>query len=570
MPDRRIGYFLHRRGARGGRRTLPWLLMSLVVLIAAVIASIGLSAGAAAAAPASWIWPDNTKPTSGPDSDTVPVELGVRIVASTTGSVDAIRYYKLSAMVPATNATLWGPAGEVLARASFPSTASSAVGWQVATLSKAVSLKANSTYVASYSAPAGRYPADQRTLSESLPRGSSGLSARGGVFSYNVAAYPTRTWNDANYFVDVRFTAGAITPSPTSAPVSSTRTTTSAPVSSTRTTTSAPVSSTRTTTSASATPTAPGSSRCVGPANTPGGPDPWGGCWPGPQNTGYPKGLAGDSRAPVTLTTYTGPTTIRSCGVVIDSKIVNGTILVQAGNGTRSASTPCVTIKNSLVKGVIFAEQSNQGPVLVTDTEVVPPDLPWWENIGRNNIFVYRVNSHGGQAVIKCDSYCEAKDNWVHGMHLGLQYHYNAFGGNGTNQFVIDHNWASCGDWERVSSPGGDAGCSAAIGFYGDFAPIQNIKINRNYLAGMRIDSSISNAQSRQPGYCLNPGYYPGKPYPAPSNVSVTDNVFGRGDNGKCGVYGPTNSLNSRSNTNGNVWTNNRFEDGTPIARVEE
>lgn len=307
---------------------------------------------------------------------------------------------------------------------------------------------------------------------------------------------------------------------------------------------------------------------CVGEPNTPGGADPWGGCWPGPQNTGYPHGLPGDTRQPVTLTDYTGPTTLTTCGVVIDSKIVNETLVIQAGNGTTSKSTPCVTIRNSLVKGVIFAEEDTDGPVLIEDTEVAPPDLPFWENIGRSNIFVYRVNSHGGEGVIKCGDNCEAKDNWVHGMELGGQYHYNAFGGNGTDGFLIEHNYASCGDWETTSDPGDDAGCSAVIGFYGDFGPIQNITITKNFLASS-FDVSTAGVD-RQAGYCLNPGYYPGKAYPAPSNMTVTDNLFARGKSNKCGVFGPTNSLNAVGAPNGNVWSGNKFEDGEEIARVEE
>ena len=310
------------------------------------------------------------------------------------------------------------------------------------------------------------------------------------------------------------------------------------------------------------------SGACVGQPNTPGGADPWGGCWPGAQNTGYPKGLTGDNRKPVTLTPYTGPTTIRSCGVVIDSKIVNQSILIEAGNNTKSKSTPCVTIRNSLVKGVIFSEKPSYGPTLIEDTEVAPPDLPWWENIGRSNVFVYRVNSHGGEGVVKCDNNCEAKDNWVHGMELGGAYHYNAFGGNGTNAFRIEHNYATCGDWEKISKPTSDAGCSAVVGFYGDYAPIQNITITRNYLAST-FDMSTSGV-NRQSGYCLNPGYYPGKPYPDTKNLTVTDNVFARGGSSKCGVFGPTNSLNKRGAPNGNIWTNNRYNDGTPITRPEE
>jgi hypothetical protein len=270
----------------------------------------------------------------------------------------------------------------------------------------------------------------------------------------------------------------------------------------------------------------------------------------------------------VTLTPYTGPTTIRSCGVVIDSKIINDTILIQAGNGTKSMSTPCVTIRNSLVKGVIFSEQTNYGPTLIEDTEVAPTDLPWWENIGRSNFFAFRVNSHGGEAVIKCESNCVAQDNWVHGMNLGGAYHYNAFGGNGTDNFTINHNYASCGDWSVISNPADDAGCSAVIGFYGDFGPIQNITINKNFLAST-FDVSAAGI-NRQAGYCLNPGYYPGKPYPGTSNLTVTNNVFARGLSGKCGVFGPSNSLNGRGQPSGNVWTNNTYDDGAVISRPEE
>jgi hypothetical protein len=308
---------------------------------------------------------------------------------------------------------------------------------------------------------------------------------------------------------------------------------------------------------------------CVGAANTPGGADPWGGCWPGPQNTGYPHGLPGDGRGAVSLTDYTGPTTVRQCGTVIDSKIVSADLVIEAGNGTHSPDTPCVTIKNSLVKGVIHIDLASYGPVVVTDTEVAVPGLSWWGNIGEYNFFVSRVDSHGSEGVIKCSDYCVARDSWVHGMYLGGAYHYNAFGGNGIESadgyFAIEHNWASCGDF-AASDPqrSSDAGCSADIGFYGDFAPIRNITIARNFLAG-----AVS-GKPGQPGYCLNPGYYPGKPYPSPSNVKVTDNVFGHGYTSKCGAYGASNSLNAAGDANGNVWENNRYDDGASISRPED
>lgn len=320
---------------------------------------------------------------------------------------------------------------------------------------------------------------------------------------------------------------------------------------------------------------APSAVACAVGTNTPGSADPWGGCWPGPQNTGYPQGIAGDSRPKVELSKYDGPTTIKECGTVIDSKIVSSDLVVEVGNGTHSPDTPCVTIKNSLIKGVIHTDAPSYGPVVVSDTEVAVPGLSWWENIGRYNVFVTRVNSHGSEGVVKCASYCSVSDSWVHGMHLGGEYHYNAIGGNGIEPadgyFDIHHNWASCGDWASWDKkPGDDAGCSAVIGFYGDFAPIRNVTINRNYLAGMTSGQSIPSAQDRQPAYCLNPGYYPGKPYPEPSKMVIKDNIFGRGSSGKCGVFGPANSLNPVGKPGDNVWDGNKFEDGEVINRPEQ
>lgn len=548
---------MHVLPPRRGRR------IALGIAVATVLASLGLvlsSSMVASTAPTTYSIFGTLKPNVMSSTDRESAELGVRFKTATPGWITGIRFYMGSQNTGQHTGTLWNSTGKQLANVRFETT--TRTGWQQARLSNPIRVQVGGIYTASYRAPDGGYAADEQSLSPSKPKTTNALTALQGVYNYG-PGLPTATWHNANYYVDVIFT--------TTQPVGSTSSTTSTPPP-TSSSTSRTATSTSTSTSSSTTSTTTSTSgtagTCVGAANTPGGPDPWGGCWPGPQNTGYPHGLRGDSRKPVTLTAYTGPTTIRSCGVVIDSKIVNESIIVQAGNGTKSKSTPCVTIRNSLVKGVVYSEQANYGPVLVEDTEVDPPDLPWWENVGRSNIFVYRVNSHGGEGVIKCAVNCEAKDSWVHGMVLGDAYHYNAFGGNGTKNFKIEHNYATCGDWERKASPTSDAGCSAVIGFYGDFGPIEDIAIQRNYL-GSTFDMSASGI-NRQAGYCLNPGYYPGKPYPNTRNLTVTDNVFGRGGSGKCGVFGPTNSLNARGAPNGNVWNKNRYTDGTVIARPEE
>lgn len=297
----------------------------------------------------------------------------------------------------------------------------------------------------------------------------------------------------------------------------------------------------------------------------PGGQDGMGGCWPGAHNTGYPKGLAGDTRAPVTLTQYTGSMVISTCGVVIDSKIVNGDIEVRTGNGTKNPDTPCVTIKNSLVNGSIYTDSPDYGPVVIKDTEVHVQWASWWPNIGMYNYYAWRVDSHGGEGVLKCQSYCKVYDSYVHGMYLSGSYHYNAFGNNGIENadgfFVIEHNYASCGDFEgKDTNVTGDAGCSAVIGFYGDFAPVRNITINKNFLASGKVTAQYDSGT--QPGYCYNPGYYEGKPYPTPSNITFTNNIFARGETSKCGIYGASNTWYVSGS---NVWANNKYDDGTLI-----
>ncbi|WP_347352497.1 DUF4082 domain-containing protein [Intrasporangium sp.] len=566
----------------GSRRRIVVAGLAAVAVAGTVVATLSGGLTASAAANTYSIWPSTTVPGTVADNDTASVEVGTRFTTNTPGWVTAVRYYKGAENTGTKVGKLWDSSGRLLAQTTFSGETRS--GWQQAALSAPVELKTGVNYVVSYRAPQGRYADDQYALSPSKSRVNHALTATQGVYTYAGWGMPRETWRDSNYFVDVVFTTvrpGNPAPPATTAPQPSTTTprptasTTTAPrpstTSASRPTTSTTTTSTTTTSTTTAPrPTATETSKagCVGDPNTPGGPDPWGGCWPGPQNTGYPKGLPGDTRKPVTLTTYTGPTTIRSCGIVIDSKIVNQDLLVEAGNGT-DLNKPCVTIRNSLIKGVVFAEKTSYGPFLIEDTEVVPNSLSWWENVGRSNFRAIRVNSHGSEGVVKCDSNCEVKDTWVHGMTLAKAYHYNAVGGNGTNGYLIEHNFLSCGDWSSVM-PGdlADGGCSAVIGFYGDFAPNQNITINRNFLIST-FDMS-ENGKHRQAAYCLNPGYYPTKAYPDTRNISVTNNVFGRGGSGKCGVYGPTNSLNAIGRPNGNVWSNNHFDDGTVINRVEE
>jgi hypothetical protein len=117
----------------------------------------------------------------------------------------------------------------------------------------------------------------------------------------------------------------------------------------------------------------------------------------------------------------------------------------------------------------------------------------------------------------------------------------------------ITHNTLHCTPLLNAT----DGGCTADLSLFGDFGPIADVKVERNLLKAN--SSSIS--------YCGYGGYAPSKAYPIATGVEYIDNIFERGANGKCGVYGPITAF--QSSATGNVWTGNRFDDGTVVDAAE-
>jgi hypothetical protein len=48
------------------------------------------------------------------------------------------------------------------------------------------------------------------------------------------------------------------------------------------------------------------------------------------------------------------------------------------------------------------------------------------------------------------------------------------------------------------------------------------------------------------------------------NDITFTNNVFTRGSGGKCGYWGAITSFDV--NAPGNVWSNNKWSDGTTVA----
>lgn len=136
------------------------------------------------------------------------VELGMQFTSDVSGSVTAIKFYKGSQNTGTHVGHLWTAGGTLLATVTFAGETAS--GWQIATLSNAVSISANTTYVVSYYAPNGFYSANGSYFTSSadaepLHGLQSTASHLNGVYKYGSSGFPTSSYNATNYWVDLVF-----------------------------------------------------------------------------------------------------------------------------------------------------------------------------------------------------------------------------------------------------------------------------------------------------------------------------------------------------------------------------
>ena len=134
--------------------------------------------------------------------------------------------------------------------------------------------------------------------------------------------------------------------------------------------------------------------------------------------------------------------------------------------------------------------------------------------IGDVNFVVTRVEVTGGSRSINCAANCTVQDSYLHGQYTdqrGID-HESAIR-MGSNS-VIRHNHITC---DATPVPP-DAGCSAALTGYGDFAIVQKNTIDNNLIDGGPYGSM---------GYCAYGGSTTGKPYSAGvNNIKFTNNIF--------------------------------------------
>jgi hypothetical protein len=259
---------------------------------------------------------------------------------------------------------------------------------------------------------------------------------------------------------------------------------------------------------------------CSGAPNTLGGPDPWGGCWPGPNNTGVPAGT--------TLTAYTGPTTITVDGSVIDSKLVTGCIVIEANN---------VTIKNSRLQsnGCYFNILDNNGNtgLKLTDVEIDgQTNTTSDSSIGGDNYTCLRCNIHGTTDGAKAGDNVVFRDSYIHDLAITSTSHNDSIQSLGTNSLQIIHN-------TLISKSGSN---SAIILSTGSASRMRNVLMQRNLAGGG--------------GYTIYGGYGAGTDdLSRVSNVSITENRISTAVYPRGGAFGAVTSVDPPAvSHSGNVW----------------
>jgi hypothetical protein len=278
-------------------------------------------------------------------------------------------------------------------------------------------------------------------------------------------------------------------------------------------------------------------------SNIPDGPDPWGGCFPGPSSTGVPVGT--------TLTPYTGSCNVTTSNVVIDAKTINCDPLTIAASN--------VQITRSRVNGEVSIDSyPNSYSFAISDSEVIANSTSTGANdgatgIGKSNFTAIRDNVHGGIRAVWCEFNCTVKDSWLHGQLTDQSGAAHESGVRMGENSTITHNSIIC---EAPDVPP-DAGCSADLTGYGDFEVIEDNTISSNLF------------EATPGGTCAYGGSTPNKPYSSGVNhIVFQSNIFQHRNSvensGHCGYWFAISDFDS--NAPGNQWINNRWDDGKVVA----
>jgi Domain of unknown function (DUF4082) len=197
--DRRL--FISQTGGRRALRNLRFLLSMLLIACSASRPSLAQS-------------PVNifgTKvPSNAVEADYSAVTLGVKFWSSQAGAISAVRFYRGAASPSGYVARLYSAGGKLLGSVALAKESGPIPGWQTAVFAAPISIAANTTYVAAYYTPNGKYADGYYGFNNGVTNGPLNVPASStvggnGVYNYGLA-FPSSTWEASNYYVDVLFT----------------------------------------------------------------------------------------------------------------------------------------------------------------------------------------------------------------------------------------------------------------------------------------------------------------------------------------------------------------------------
>jgi methionine-rich copper-binding protein CopC len=160
-----------------------------------------------ASPPTSSLFTASDSPPATAVASTAATELGMRVTFTQAGWVTGVRFYKSSGGTGQHIGSLWSTSGQRLAAVQFVN--ETATGWQVAQLSQPVAVTAGTTYVVSYTAPAGRWSQTASYFTAARTTGALTAPANGSSpngITGSMGTFPASAASGANFWVDVLFT----------------------------------------------------------------------------------------------------------------------------------------------------------------------------------------------------------------------------------------------------------------------------------------------------------------------------------------------------------------------------
>ncbi len=138
-------------------------------------------------------------------------ELGTKFVSTHKTIVKAIRFYKVNTETGIHIGKIWNNTGTLLTSVEF--TNETASGWQTANLTTPFLINENTTYVVSVNNNTA-YSSTHNGLATTVTNGILSTIADGnnGVYNFTPANFPTESFLNSNYFVDVNVINTAVQP----------------------------------------------------------------------------------------------------------------------------------------------------------------------------------------------------------------------------------------------------------------------------------------------------------------------------------------------------------------------